>query len=119
MDGPRLLGARTLAFPEWTVLPSVLVPLRENPQDSERIANETRFGSLLSIEEHGDSTRSVRRGSWTNGASGNACSWRVKSSRLAERAAEGEQFAELSGFSQQYLSGLERGRRNPTVVTVY
>ena len=24
-----------------------------------------------------------------------------------------------SGFSQQYLSGLERGRRNPTVVTIY
>jgi transcriptional regulator with XRE-family HTH domain len=30
-----------------------------------------------------------------------------------------EQFAEVSGFSQQYLSGLENGRRNPTVVTVY
>jgi transcriptional regulator with XRE-family HTH domain len=30
-----------------------------------------------------------------------------------------EQFAELSGFSQQYISGLEKGRRNPTVVTVY
>ena len=30
-----------------------------------------------------------------------------------------EQFAELSGFSQQYISGLERGRRNPTVVTLY
>jgi transcriptional regulator with XRE-family HTH domain len=30
-----------------------------------------------------------------------------------------EQFAEISGFSQQYISGLERGRRNPTVVTVY
>jgi transcriptional regulator with XRE-family HTH domain len=30
-----------------------------------------------------------------------------------------EQFAEKSGFSQQYLSGLEQGRRNPTVVTVY
>lgn len=24
-----------------------------------------------------------------------------------------------SGFSQQYLSGLEQGQRNPTVVTVY
>jgi transcriptional regulator with XRE-family HTH domain len=24
-----------------------------------------------------------------------------------------------SGFSQQYLSGLERGRRNPTIVTLY
>jgi transcriptional regulator with XRE-family HTH domain len=30
-----------------------------------------------------------------------------------------EQFADISGFSQQYISGLERGRRNPTVVTVY
>lgn len=30
-----------------------------------------------------------------------------------------EQFAERSGFSQQYLSGLEQGRRNPTVVTLY
>jgi transcriptional regulator with XRE-family HTH domain len=30
-----------------------------------------------------------------------------------------ERFAEISGFSQQYLSGLERGHRNPTVVTVY
>ena len=30
-----------------------------------------------------------------------------------------EQFAALSGFSQQYLSGLERGLRNPTVVTLY
>jgi transcriptional regulator with XRE-family HTH domain len=30
-----------------------------------------------------------------------------------------EQFAELSGFSQQYISGLEGGHRNPTVVTVY
>ena len=38
------------------------------------------------------------------------------------RAAQGltqEEVAERSGFSQQYLSGLERGRRNPTVVTVY
>jgi transcriptional regulator with XRE-family HTH domain len=30
-----------------------------------------------------------------------------------------EQFSEKSGFSQQYISGLERGRRNPTVVTLY
>jgi transcriptional regulator with XRE-family HTH domain len=30
-----------------------------------------------------------------------------------------EQFAERSGFSQQYLSGLEKGRRNPTIVTLY
>ena len=30
-----------------------------------------------------------------------------------------EALAELSGFSQQYLSGLEQGRRNPTIVTIY
>jgi transcriptional regulator with XRE-family HTH domain len=30
-----------------------------------------------------------------------------------------EQLAERSGLSQQYLSGLERGRRNPTIVTLY
>jgi transcriptional regulator with XRE-family HTH domain len=30
-----------------------------------------------------------------------------------------EQLAEISGFSQQYISGLERGQRNPTVVTLY
>jgi transcriptional regulator with XRE-family HTH domain len=30
-----------------------------------------------------------------------------------------EQLAERSGFSQQYISGLEQGHRNPTVVTVY
>jgi transcriptional regulator with XRE-family HTH domain len=30
-----------------------------------------------------------------------------------------ERFAEVSGFSQQYLSSLENGRRNPTIVTLY
>ncbi|MCG2633060.1 helix-turn-helix domain-containing protein [Bradyrhizobium sp. WYCCWR 13023] len=30
-----------------------------------------------------------------------------------------EQFAEASGFTQQYISDLERGRRNPTVVTLF
>ncbi len=30
-----------------------------------------------------------------------------------------EELAARSGFSQQYLSGLERGQRNPTVVTLY
>ena len=30
-----------------------------------------------------------------------------------------EQFAETSGFTQQYVSDLERGRRNPTVVTLF
>ena len=30
-----------------------------------------------------------------------------------------EQFAEVSGFSQQYISSLEHGRRNPTIITIY
>ena len=30
-----------------------------------------------------------------------------------------EEFAERSGFSQQYISDLERGLRNPTVVSLY
>ena len=30
-----------------------------------------------------------------------------------------EELAERSGFSQQYLSGLERGKRNPTIISVY
>ncbi|HEV2898199.1 MAG TPA: helix-turn-helix transcriptional regulator [Pseudaminobacter sp.] len=30
-----------------------------------------------------------------------------------------EQLAEVSGFSQQYISGLEKGRRNPTIITIY
>ena len=36
-----------------------------------------------------------------------------------ERGLTQERLAELSGFSQQYISGLEQGRRNPTIVTVY
>jgi len=36
-----------------------------------------------------------------------------------EKGLTQERFAEMSGFSQQYLSGLEQGRRNPTVVTLY
>ena len=28
-------------------------------------------------------------------------------------------FADISGFSQQYISSLEQGRRNPTIITVY
>lgn len=36
-----------------------------------------------------------------------------------ERGLTQEQVEAKSGFSQQYLSGLERGQRNPTVVTVY
>ena len=30
-----------------------------------------------------------------------------------------ERFAEISGFTQQYVSDLERGRRNPTVITLF
>jgi transcriptional regulator with XRE-family HTH domain len=30
-----------------------------------------------------------------------------------------EDVEERSGFSQQYLSSLEQGRRNPTVITLY
>jgi transcriptional regulator with XRE-family HTH domain len=36
-----------------------------------------------------------------------------------ERGLTQEQISERSGFSQQYLSGLESGRRNPTVVTLF
>jgi transcriptional regulator with XRE-family HTH domain len=36
-----------------------------------------------------------------------------------EKGLTQEQLAEVSGFSQQYISGLEQGRRNPTVVTLY
>jgi transcriptional regulator with XRE-family HTH domain len=30
-----------------------------------------------------------------------------------------EEVEARSGFSQQYLSGLERGQRNPTIITLY
>lgn len=36
-----------------------------------------------------------------------------------EKGMTQEQLAERSGLSQQYLSGLERGQRNPTIVTLY
>jgi transcriptional regulator with XRE-family HTH domain len=40
--------------------------------------------------------------------------------RLREkRGLTQEQFASLSGFSQQYISGLEKGRGNPTIITIY
>jgi transcriptional regulator with XRE-family HTH domain len=42
----------------------------------------------------------------------------VKRVRLEKRLSQ-EQFAERAGFSQQYLSDLERGLRNPTIVTLY
>jgi transcriptional regulator with XRE-family HTH domain len=37
----------------------------------------------------------------------------------ADQGLTQEQVEERSGFSQQYLSSLERGRRNPTVITLY
>ncbi len=36
-----------------------------------------------------------------------------------ERGLTQEEMEERSGFSQQYLSDLERGKRNPTVITLY
>jgi transcriptional regulator with XRE-family HTH domain len=30
-----------------------------------------------------------------------------------------EQVAELSGYGQNYISSLERGRRNPTIITLF
>ena len=35
------------------------------------------------------------------------------------RAMTQEELAEVSGFSQQYISDLERGRRNPTVLSLH
>ncbi|MGX7927870.1 helix-turn-helix transcriptional regulator [Tsuneonella sp. HG094] len=42
----------------------------------------------------------------------------VRRLRLAANMTQ-EQYAELSGFSQQYISDLERGRRNPTVLSLF
>jgi transcriptional regulator with XRE-family HTH domain len=42
----------------------------------------------------------------------------VKAVRLAKGMTQ-ELLAEKSGFSQQYISDLERGRRNPTIVSLY
>lgn len=36
-----------------------------------------------------------------------------------EKGLTQEEVADRSGFGQQYLSGLERGQRNPTVVSLY
>lgn len=43
---------------------------------------------------------------------------RVKELRV-RRGWTQEQLADVSGFSQQYISGLEQGRRNPTIVTLH
>ena len=42
----------------------------------------------------------------------------VKNARIAAEMTQ-EELAERSGFSQQYISGLERGKRNPTIVSIY
>jgi len=36
-----------------------------------------------------------------------------------EKGLTQEQVEERSGFSQQYISGLENGLRNPTIVTLF
>lgn len=36
-----------------------------------------------------------------------------------EKGLTQETLSETSGFTQQYLSGLEQGRRNPTIVSLY
>ncbi|TPL47995.1 helix-turn-helix transcriptional regulator [Mesorhizobium sp. B2-4-2] len=36
-----------------------------------------------------------------------------------EKGLTQEEVEARSGFSQQYLSGLERGKRNPTVITLF
>jgi len=42
----------------------------------------------------------------------------VRKARVALSLTQ-EQLADLSGFSQQYISDLERGRRNPTIVSLW
>jgi transcriptional regulator with XRE-family HTH domain len=42
----------------------------------------------------------------------------IRNARIAAGMTQ-EELAERSGFSQQYISGLERGKRNPTIVSIY
>jgi transcriptional regulator with XRE-family HTH domain len=42
----------------------------------------------------------------------------VRRIRLAQGLTQ-EQLPDRSGLSQQHLSGLENGRRNPTIVTIF
>ena len=42
----------------------------------------------------------------------------VRRLRLARDLSQ-EQLAEKVGKTQQYISGLENGRRNPTIITLY
>ncbi|TKB31224.1 MAG: helix-turn-helix transcriptional regulator, partial [Mesorhizobium sp.] len=51
--------------------------------------------------------------------SNSAAVW-TKCARIREKAGlTQEQLAEISGFSQQYISGLEKGKSNPTIVKLY
>jgi Helix-turn-helix len=47
----------------------------------------------------------------------NWSAWNFAQIRCVKGLTE-EQMEELSGFSQQYISRLEQGRRNPTEVTL-
>lgn len=42
----------------------------------------------------------------------------VRKARLAKGLTQ-EKLAELSGLTQQYISELENGKQNPTVITLY
>ena len=42
----------------------------------------------------------------------------VREARLALGMTQ-ERLADVSGFSQQFISDLERGRRNPNIVSLY
>ena len=42
----------------------------------------------------------------------------VRRIRLHQRITQ-EELSERCGLSQQYISGLENGRRNPTIVTIF
>ena len=42
----------------------------------------------------------------------------VRRARLVAGLSQ-EHLAERSGFPQQYISGLERGHRNPTIVSIF
>jgi len=52
-------------------------------------------------------------------AHGTCASWSGVKRIRQDRGLTQEELAERSGFSQQYISGLEQGRRNPTIVSIY
>ena len=47
------------------------------------------------------------------------CPYHQKNKHIPRKKLTQEEVETRSGFSQQYLSSLERGRRNPTVITLY